>query len=110
MSITVDIDNSGVLNMLNNLSDNIVRSIRFDELATKGKELILVRTASGQDVTGQSFAEYSASYKAFKSKTRDVSKVNLMYDNDMLNSIQADSLTADSGVIFFADAVNAEKT
>ena len=106
--MNIEIDNRAVIRHIENLGINAINAIKFDELAAKGKQIILERTDSGNDVDGNAFADYSPSYIAFKSKTHSDLGVNLQYSNNMLNSIVSEGRN-EEGIISFADSRMAER-
>lgn len=103
--MNIEINNNAVIKHIENLGKNAINAIKFDELAAKGKQIILERTDSGVDVNNNAFAAYSPAYIEFKSKTHSDLGVNLQYNNDMLNSVISEG-SNEEGIIFFADSVN----
>jgi len=79
-------------------------AVNWIKLASKAKEIVSKRTASGRDVSGDKFSPYSASYLEYKEERLDrpVTRVDLFDTGNMLGAMQVDGTKVGSRV-FFAD-------
>lgn len=105
--LNVTLDNALVLSHLDKLA-NVGEAIDFAGIGEYVNTSIKLRTAEGEDVHGNDFADYSEGYRAYKSKTHVLDIVNLQFDNDMLGAMLSDS-DNESATIYFADEVNRTK-
>jgi hypothetical protein len=73
------------------------------EVFLLARERILRRTASGQDVEGQPFKEYSEGYAKVRADNNLSTSVNLTVSGNMLGSITEDELTDTSVTLVFSN-------
>jgi len=96
--------------LIESLSLMPTEAVNWIRLASKAKEIVSKRTASGRDVLGAKFSPYSASYLEYKEERlgRPVTRVDLFDTGNMLGSMQVGGNKIGSKV-FFSDSVQNDK-